>query len=193
VFLIIFRYLGEAILELGRQYSIEKSRHIISMSFPRQQSQWVNIWGPEWHFCKSEWQSGNFVNNEWKSEMTTRIRSHFMHQPHHIIFYLSPSFHGVAPCGFSRFWLIFTVFMHIWQHPLRVLRFEFVFLLGQLVLWFHWLWTIPIHGVFTFIYHSTVLHSIGALKSLFLVLICVFRIRKLGILVLFLWFQNCGV
>jgi len=43
VFLIIFRYLGETILELQRQYSVEESRHIISMSFPRQQSQWVNI------------------------------------------------------------------------------------------------------------------------------------------------------
>jgi len=35
LFLIIFRYLGEAILELGRQYSVEESRHIISTSFPR--------------------------------------------------------------------------------------------------------------------------------------------------------------
>jgi len=32
MFLIIFRYLGEAILELGRQYSVEESRHIISTS-----------------------------------------------------------------------------------------------------------------------------------------------------------------
>jgi len=38
--------LGEAILELGHQYSVEESHHIISTSFPRQQSEWVNIRGP---------------------------------------------------------------------------------------------------------------------------------------------------
>ena len=55
------------------------------MSFPRQQSQWVNIWGPEWHFCKSEWQSGSFVNMSGRGDMTTKLGLHGRDQPlHHL-------------------------------------------------------------------------------------------------------------
>ena len=52
--------------------------------------------------------------------------------------------------------------------------------LGSSFCGFYRLWTAPINGVFAFIYDSTILHSIEALKSLFLLLNCVFRINKLG-------------
>jgi len=115
--------LGEAILELGNQYSVEESRHIISTSFPRHLSEWANIRtleAQEWHFCNSAAHNGNFINNAGRHEVTTRIGFLFHAPAAHFIFYIlsnhhfrSPSFHGGAPCSFSRFWLVFTVFMHI--------------------------------------------------------------------------------
>jgi len=78
--------------------------------------------------------------------------------------------------GFFTFLPSFTVFMHIWQLPIRVLRFEFVSSLGSSFGGFYWLGIRPIHGVFKFIYHNTVLHSIEAL-------ICVSRIHKLEFLI----------
>ena len=98
----------------------------------------------------------------------------------------SPSFHGGAPCGFPHFWLIFNVFMHIWQHPLRVLRFEFVLYIGQLVLWFHWLGTIPIHGVFGFIYHSIIFAFHWSLKSIFCSCFAFLEFKSQGF-----WFCFC--
>jgi len=73
--------LGEAILELGRQYSVAESHHIISMSFSRQQSQWVNIWGPEWHFCNSGAYNGSFVILSGRGDMTTKLGLHGRDQP----------------------------------------------------------------------------------------------------------------
>jgi len=92
------------------------------------------------------------------------------------------------PLLFSTFWLIFNVFMHIWQHPLRVLRFEFVLYIGQLVLWFHWLGTIPIHGVFGFIYHSIIFAFHWSLKSLFCSCFTFSEFKSQVFLVKFLWF-----
>ena len=191
MFLIIFRYLGDAIFELGHQYSVEKSRHIIATSFPRHLSEWPTLEAQEWYFCNSKWQSGSFINMSGRGEVTTKLGLHVMHQPLLLLphslkppFFVLQASMEVPPCGFSRFCLIFTVFMHIWQHPLRVLRFEFVFYIGQLILWFHWLGTIPIHGVFRFIYHSTIFYIPLKLEISLLLLICVFRIQKLGILLI---------
>ena len=70
------------------------------------------------------------------------VRSRTLHLLHLSIHHFrAPSFHGSASCDFSRFCLVFTVFMHIWHHPLRVLRFDFVFYLGQLILWILLTWT----------------------------------------------------
>jgi len=86
----------------------------------------------EWQFCNYEWHGwydhelGLHERRPAAPSSSTSLQN---------LHFRSPSFHGRPPCGFSRFWLIFTVFMHIWQHPLRVLRLEFVFLLGQFVLW----------------------------------------------------------
>ena len=79
MFLIIFRYLREAILELGHQYSVEESRHIISTSFP------CHFHVSKVNGSTFEAQSGIFVilqlimavSQFWVAggEMTTRIRS----------------------------------------------------------------------------------------------------------------------
>ena len=77
--------MGEAILELGRQYSVEESRHIISISFPHQQSPWVNIWGLKWHFCNSTAHNGSFVILSGRGDMTTKLGLHGEDQPlHHL-------------------------------------------------------------------------------------------------------------
>jgi len=111
------------------------------MSFPRQQSQWVNIWGPEWHFCNSVAHNGSFVILSGRGWYDHELRLH-EEASRSIIFNLSskPPFSfsklpWTSPLRFFTFLAHFYRFMHIWQHPLRVLRLEFVFLLGQFILW----------------------------------------------------------
>ena len=65
--------------------------HIISTSFPRHQSECANIWGLEWHFCNFAAHNGSFVNNEWQSDGTTRIRFLLDARATHFIFYLYPN------------------------------------------------------------------------------------------------------
>ena len=72
-FLIIFRYLGEAIWELGHQYSVEESHHIIATSFPRHLSDGPTLEAQEWHFYNFEWQSDNFVNMSGRFDVTTKL------------------------------------------------------------------------------------------------------------------------
>jgi len=141
--------------------------HIISMSFPRQQSQWVNIWGPEWHFCKSEWQSGSFVIMSGKGDMTTRIRSAWGGQPlHHLqplfktsIFVLQASMD--VPLAVFHVFGSFLPFLCIFDNThWGFYVWNSFSCLGSSFCGFYWLGTIPIHGVFAFIYDITVLHSI---------------------------------
>jgi len=49
------------------------------MSFPRQQSQWVNIWGPEWHFCKYEWQGwyDHEIRYAWEDQLLHHLQPLF--------------------------------------------------------------------------------------------------------------------
>jgi len=159
------------------------------MSFPRQHSEWVNIWGQEWHFCNSAAHNGSFVNNEWQSDGTMRIRFLLHARVAHFIFYLSPNsifalqasmevlavFHVFG--SFSSFLCTFDS-THWGFYVLNSFS-----CLGSSFCGFYRLGTTPINGVFTFIYDSTVLHSIEALKSLFLLLNCIFRIHKLGFLI----------
>ena len=145
MFLIIFRYLGEAILELEHQYSVDESRHIIATSFPCHfhvsRVNGSTLEAQEWHICNSEWQSGNFVNMSGIVDVTTRIRSPSMLEPQtSSSTFLQTSFSlsklpWRCPLRFFMFLPHFYLFMHIWQHPLRVLHFEFVFLLGKFALW----------------------------------------------------------
>jgi len=71
--------LGEAILELGRQYSVEESRHIISTSFP------CHFHVKKVNRSTFEAYSGIFVILSGRGDMNTKLGLHGEDQPlHHL-------------------------------------------------------------------------------------------------------------
>ena len=140
----------------------------------------------EWQFWKYELQI--WCDHEIRSSPSCNSRI--------LLFYIlsnlhfrSPSFHGGAPSDFSCFCLVFTIFMHIWQHPMWDLRFECIWYIGQLILlilltWNNTRWC----GFRIYIsQHRFTFH--WSFEISFLLLICVLRIHKLGFLIFDVLFQ----
>ena len=125
------------------------------MSFPRQQSEWANIWGLEWHFCNSAAHNGSFANMSGKGERTTKIRSAWKEE---LLLHLQPLFKtsfslSKLPWRYPlRFFTFLPHFYHFYSHLIALIE-GFTFWIRFL----HW----AAHFVISLTWNNT--HSWGFL------------------------------